>query len=291
MARCQARKEDFETANTSLDKALAGDAKNAHYLFAKSNVMEQLGHGEEAFEILKASVEANPTLERGWYVLCFWLLEMDQAQEAIHNLKQALEIIPDSVGLKELLGRASVESGESSHAIKLFGELLDKNPENAGMWFNYGAACLAGEQFADAEVAFRKALELDPEDLEAIHELANLIQLSGDPEAINEAEALLTQLIEKAPESWEVHNDLGRLYLGQDAPESKEKGVRCFEKAVELGGADPLILFNLALARNAGGGGCLIHASRTGKGLRSIEYSGARVSNAWIICPSRLGNN
>ena len=83
LARCQARKEDFETANTSLDKALAGDAKNAHYLFAKSNVMEQLGHGEEAFEILKASVEANPTLERGWYVLCFWLLEMDQAQEAI----------------------------------------------------------------------------------------------------------------------------------------------------------------------------------------------------------------
>ena len=248
LARCQARKEDFETANTSLDKALAGDAKNAHYLFAKSNVMEQLGHGEEAFEILKGSVEANPTLERGWYVLCFWLLEMDQAQEAIHNLKQALEIIPDSVGLKELLGRASVESGESSHAIKLFGELLDKNPENAGMWFNYGAACLAGEQFADAEVAFRKALELDPEDLEAIHELANLIQLSGDPEAINEAEALLTQLIEKAPESWEVHNDLGRLYLGQDAPESKEKGVRCFEKAAELGGADPLILFNLALA-------------------------------------------
>ena len=93
-----------------------------------------------------------------------------------------------------------------------------------------------------------KALELDPEDLEAIHELANLIQLSGDPEAINEAEALLTQLIEKAPESWEVHNDLGRLYLGQDAPESKEKGVRCFEKAAELGGADPLILFNFSLA-------------------------------------------
>ena len=189
LARCQARKEDFETANVSLDKALKGDGKNAHCLFAKSNVMEQLGHGEEAFEILKASVEANPTLERGWYVLCFWLLEMDQAEEAIHNLKQAVELVPDSLGLQELLGRASVESGQTADAIKLFGELLDKNPENAGMWFNYGAACLAGEQFGDAEVAFRKAVELDPEDLEAIHELANLIQLSGDPQAATEAEA------------------------------------------------------------------------------------------------------
>ena len=248
LARCQARKEDFETANTSLDKALSGDAKNAHYLFAKSNVMEQLGHGEEAFEILKASVEANPTLERGWYVLCFWLLEMEQAEEAIHNLKQAVELVPDSVGLQELLGRASVESGNTDDAIKLFGKLLDKNSENAGMWFNYGAACLAGEQFGDAEVAFRRAVELDPEDLEAIHELANLIQLSGDPQAITEAEGLLTQLIKKAPESWEVQNDLGRLYLGQDTPESKEKGLRCFEKAAELGGNDPLVLFNLALA-------------------------------------------
>ena len=103
-------------------------------------------------------------------------------------------------------------------------------------------------EFAAAEVAFRKTIELDPEDIDALHELANLIQLSEDPSAITEAEGLLNQIIQKQPESWEVHNDLGRLYLGQDTPESKEKGLRCFEKAAEIGGNDPLVVFNLALA-------------------------------------------
>jgi tetratricopeptide (TPR) repeat protein len=248
LARCQARKSDFETANTSLDKALAGDAKNAHYLFAKSNVLDELGQGEEAFEILKASVEANPTLERGWYVLCSWLLDMGQGEEALHNLEQAMKIIPDSGALTELMGRAAVETGQPGDAVKLFGKMLDKNPENPGVWFNFGAANLAAEEFAAAEVAFRKTIELDPEDIDALHELANLIQLSEDPSAITEAEGLLNQIIQKQPESWEVHNDLGRLYLSQDTPESKEKGLRCFEKAAEIGGNDPLVVFNLALA-------------------------------------------
>ena len=248
LARCQARKSDFQTAVTSLNKALAGDDTNAHYLFAKSNVLDELGQSEEAFEVLKASVEANPTLERGWYVLCSWLLDMGQGEEALHNLEQAMKIIPDSGALTELMGRAAVESGKPGDAVKLFGAMLDKNPENPGVWFNFGAANLAADEFEAAEVAFRKAVELDPEDVDAIHELANLIQLSEEPSATTEAEGLLNKIIQKQPDAWEVHNDLGRLYLGQDTPESKEKGLRCFEKAAELGGNDPLVVFNLALA-------------------------------------------
>ena len=35
---------------------------------------------------------------------------------------------------------------------------------------------------------------------------------------------------------------------------------------------------------------CLTHASRARKGEQSPEYSGARVSNAWVICPPARDN-
>ena len=35
---------------------------------------------------------------------------------------------------------------------------------------------------------------------------------------------------------------------------------------------------------------CLTHASRTRKSASADEYSGARVSNAWVICPPVRNN-
>ena len=248
LARVEARKDNFQGALDALDKALANDAKNAHYLFAKSSMLEALNREEEAFEVLKASIEANPQLEQGWYVLSGWLLEMGQAEEALENLEQAVQLVPASEGLVELLGRAAVEAGQPEKAAKVFEVLVEEHPENPGVWFNFAAANLAAENYEEAEKAFRKTVALDPEDTDAVHELANLISLADAPEAREEAASLLQQVIEKDGKSWEAHNDLGRLYLSSEDPVQREAGLRAFEKAAELAQNDPLVVFNLALA-------------------------------------------
>tara|TARA_Y100001968_G_scaffold330118_1_gene381101 strand:+ start:345 stop:1538 length:1194 start_codon:yes stop_codon:yes gene_type:complete len=248
LARVEARKNNFSEALSALDSALKIDASNAHYLFAKSSMLEALNREQEAFDALKASIEANPKLEQGWYVLSGWLLEMGQAQEALENLEQAVQLVAPSDGLVELLGRAAVEAGQPEKAVKVFEVMLEDHQENPGVWFNYGAANLASENYALAEKAFRKTIALDPNDVDAVHELANLISLADEPEAQKEAEELLQQVIQKAESSWEAHNDLGRLYLSSEDPAQREAGLRSFEKAVEISGNDPLVVFNLALA-------------------------------------------
>jgi len=248
LARLNARQSNFAQALDAVNSALKHDANNAHYLFAKSSVLNELGKEEEAFEALKASVEANPRLEQGWYVLCGWLLEMGQAQEALDNLEQAVQVTSASEGLIEMLGRAAVEAGQPEKAVKVFAVMVETHESNPGVWFNYGAANLAAENFAEAEKAFRKTIALDPNDVDAVHELANLVALADEPEAQNEAESLLKAVIEKNANDWEAHNDLGRLYLGSEDPSQKEQGLRAFETAAKISENDPLVVFNLALA-------------------------------------------
>ena len=241
LARIEARKDNFTEALSALDSALKIDASNAHYLFAKSSMLEALNREQEAFDTLKASIEANPKLEQGWYVLSGWLL--GPGPEALDNLEQAVQLVAPSGGLVELLGRAAVEAASPRRQQRFWSHV--EAHQKPGVWFNYG---LQSGPESLAEKAFRKTIALDPNDVDAVHELANLISLADEPEAQKEAEALLQQVIQKADNSWEAHNDLGRLYLSSADPAQKEAGLRSFEKAVEISGNDPLVVFNLALA-------------------------------------------
>jgi tetratricopeptide (TPR) repeat protein len=96
------------------------------------------------------------------------LLERGQASEAIPHLERALQLDPDSVPVQLNLGGAYVVAGRHREAIPMLEAARDAEPDNAMIWINLGAAYLGNPVLATSEQqmkairAFERALDLDP---------------------------------------------------------------------------------------------------------------------------------
>jgi tetratricopeptide (TPR) repeat protein len=93
---------------------------------------------------------------------------------------QALADAPDDVELLVLAGRAGLEAG--TDAVPPLSRASELAPGDAQVWHYLGEALASEGRTADADVAFRKAVELDPEDRAALSHLGHTSLVAGRDE-------------------------------------------------------------------------------------------------------------
>jgi tetratricopeptide (TPR) repeat protein len=71
------------------------------------------------------------------------------------------------------------DSQNPAQAALLYGQYLDFDQNNFGIWVQFGNALKDSGQFADAEIAYRKAIEIDGMDYDVFLQLGHLLKLSG----------------------------------------------------------------------------------------------------------------
>lgn len=128
-------------------------------------------------------------------------------------------------------GVSLFRSGDYEGAVEAFRRAVELDPDNEQAYVSLGSAYLRINRAAEAARAFRRAIDLDPNDATAHLGLAQSHKLSGDPDS---ALAELQQTLELDPENADatytlalVHMDLGNL----------DEEVRALERTVSL---DPL---------------------------------------------------
>ena len=127
-------------------------------------------------------------------------------------------------------------------ALAELGAAMDANADTPAPHLNRGVLAARRGLRNDAEAAYRKALELDPDFLPAIFNLVNLISASGRGV---EAEVLLRRALVRYPEEGELHYSLGLLLA------EASRLVDCtisLEEAARLLPERPRIHYNLGLA-------------------------------------------
>jgi Flp pilus assembly protein TadD len=87
--------------------------------------------------------------------------------------------------------------------------LSDDYPQLSGPWLNLGITYLADDRLGDAEGAFRRAIAVNGNNLEAYNHLAALRRSTGE---FAEAEALYQQALAIWPQHPQSHLNLGMLY-------------------------------------------------------------------------------
>lgn len=96
------------------------------------------------------------------------LLQQKNPEQAEALLLQARELGLESVDLLLNLSGAFILQKKFSRAVKVLEQARERDPENAMIWTNLGAAYLGNPLLADDEsqlraiAAFERALELDP---------------------------------------------------------------------------------------------------------------------------------
>lgn len=132
------------------------------------------------------------------------------------------------------------ESGDSARARPLTARLVEQFPGQAVLWKVHGAVLAALAEHEPALQAKRRAVELDPNDADALANLGNSLQ---DADELDEAEACLRRALEIAPGHLNALNNLGmvlfRLFRYQEARE-------VLERALQLQPEFPAALVNYA---------------------------------------------
>ena len=107
--------------------------------------------------------------------------------------------------------RAALDRGQAQHLDAALAEFVDAQAASAdlpGTHLNLGVLHLRQGRPAEAERAYRRALQLDPAFAGAALNLASLLNRQGRND---EAEATLSGSIERVPEEGELHYSLGLL--------------------------------------------------------------------------------
>ena len=107
--------------------------------------------------------------------------------------------------------QSQLDAGHPEQAIVILKDLLDKNPDNYGVWFNLGVAYGLAGQNGESAAAFRKVLALEPKLYEA---QLNLGLLLLKQKQYAEALDLLAQAAAQKPQEARPQRLLGQALVG-----------------------------------------------------------------------------
>jgi tetratricopeptide (TPR) repeat protein len=114
------------------------------------------------------------------------------------------------------------KDGQHEKALEVLKVGLESNPKHIPGNIVMGRCCLDLKLDAEAEVAFRRALELDPENVIALKALADITERAG---RLDEATIWLQQLVAVDPSNDDARDQFNRVSTAMRAPEPEPEAV------------------------------------------------------------------
>jgi len=179
------KSRDFKNAQKNFEAVLANDPKNTHALrYLGYSLFEQKDY-ESAKESLDRALSINPT---NFYGLDYKRLaevckETGEPHRALKFFRTAIELEDKQntqtlVMLYEKAGDAAKEFGDLQSGIEFYNEAIKLTP-NASLYYIVARLYKSMEKHSEAVDYFKKALEYDPENIEALYALAYLQGAQG----------------------------------------------------------------------------------------------------------------
>jgi tetratricopeptide (TPR) repeat protein len=117
------------------------------------------------------------------------LVEQGKKEEAKAAIKEARAANPEDISLITTEANLYLDDNNLAEYEKLIGEVLAKNPNNAELQFNLGVVAQKSKNNAKAEGFYKKAIEIDPNYVNANLNLAILF-LDGEKDIVDKMNAL-----------------------------------------------------------------------------------------------------
>lgn len=162
---------------------------------------------------------------------------VDKLFQSISGLEP---LSPEDIGRRAL---AVMQAGDLPRAATLTRKALRQHPDSFDLTIQLAKIYEAQRRWQEAERLFGRALEIEPESVEALRRLAQLYQRGN--ERNDEAEVLLNKARDLDPDNIAVWQQLGAIY-GNDRRRRAEARA-AFERAYELDPNSPTALHNLGL--------------------------------------------
>ena len=168
------------------------------------------GRGEyvsKAIDNYKLAMRADPDSSFLANSLADLYLQTGQLRSAVAEFEEVIRRNPDDINARRILARfytARIREGQQNRlnqemlraALEQYNKVVEKSPNDAETWLFIGRLEKLAQNSANAEKAFKKALELDKENEEAMTGLAMVYADLGDNTGASE---MLRRVAEKNP--------------------------------------------------------------------------------------------
>jgi tetratricopeptide (TPR) repeat protein len=190
LAQAYIHRVQYGPALTCLERCIqeAPERGRAHHW--RGYVCERLGDRPEALRDYQRAVELEPDYIPARMHLGELYLQLSLPEEALPHLEYLQARLPGRADVRARLGHCRHLQGEEKEARRLLELSVLERPDDLSLLILLGQLDNQEEHFARAEHWLRHALEIDPTDPEAQHQLARSLQGLNRPE---EAEAVEEQ--------------------------------------------------------------------------------------------------
>ncbi len=154
---------------------------DAHYNLG--NALRAQGDLEEALESFRRALELNSGHFHSLAALGQMMHAAGRGTEGAEYFKKALALQPNDTDVLCELGDILQECGDLDQAVAVYQSALRLNPRIARAWYSGGCVEIARREFVPAVMCFEKSLELQPDWLEARHNLARALYELGQVSA------------------------------------------------------------------------------------------------------------
>jgi tetratricopeptide (TPR) repeat protein len=233
---------ELERAIEYFQKSLDLLGKDAWCLNNLSVALKKAGNIEGAKKALETALEEDPDYVEALNNLGNILRQEGRLDEAIELYQRALSIQPEFQEIKVNLALAYSDKGDFPQAIRLFEEVISKAPALQPARRAYGALLAKIGKTAEAELQYRYAIMLNPNDFASYSDLAGLL-LGLDMPVVGEAEELLKKALSINSREPSAYYNLSVLYLLLG---KRQQAVSALKKAIELNPNNPQGLRQLA---------------------------------------------
>lgn len=233
--------KQFDAARVDLRSVLKTDPASVRAFDAIGNSFLAQKQTPNALRELKLHAEAHKQIIPIQFAYSFWLSRYATVPEAEAVLKDAQKVDPEDLSVAVRLGELAFASRRFQEARQYLGAALTRNPRMArGQLLLAHIESIEGKRDS-AMAGYRFVIDLDPENVEALNNLAAM--LSDDPLSVDEALKFAQKAKELAPNDPSISDTFGWLLYQKGL---FRQSVTFLESA--LANSNPVTRYHLAMA-------------------------------------------
>lgn len=236
LAQIDLRDKNPIAARKRFDDVLAADKNNVSAMVAIAGLERAAGREQPYVEWLQKASRADAKAIKPRALLVQYHINKKEVQQALVIARDAQTANPSNAEALDLLGNAQLAAGEKDNAVATFGKLAALVPASPLAHLRLAAAQSANKNPREARKSLNKALELNPNLIDA--QLA-LIGLDMQEQRPNDAVKRAVQIQQKQPKSPAGYVVLGDIHYQQN---EFTKASEQYQKAFDLNQNGPLLM-------------------------------------------------
>ena len=172
------------------------------------------GEFEQAAKIYEQLIESMPEDHRSVAAIAKLYTKQEMHEEAISTWQALLKIDPENTQYWSELVDAYRAAGMSPEALEILQRLIAENP-SAAYYAQLALVYMGDQRFDDAVAAYRKGIELDPNNWQMYKDLGQLYTQTGDLDAAETIYKIALQLMKNNHRHHTITKHLAEVYAQQ----------------------------------------------------------------------------